>query len=316
MPRLCLSYMDGYKILEKLGEGSFGCVVKAHDRLDGDFVAIKICKVSPYVDKSLDIGGIPYTALRETSMLQTLIHPNIVKLRTVWINDHDDSISLVFDYYPMTLYHYIQSWDNHSIPNRVVHRIFTQLNDALDFAHSKHISHRDLKPHNIMLTSELVVKVGDFGLARQMAYPFFNYTKEIVTLWYRAPEILLESSAYDMSVDMWSMGCILGELLLNKPMFCGNDVVDQLVTIIKILGPIQEVEWPEVKSLPKWKYLRLKPTSEIGNSRRLSTCQALHGPFLSILDDLLQYAPRKRLTTIQLKSRLDSCKAECQYNLK
>jgi len=301
--------MEAYRTLETIGEGSFGVVVKARNLLDGDIVAIKTCKPKLCHTNSIKtacIGGLPYSVLRETALLKTLTHINIVTLKTVWVDDYKiGSISLVFDYYPMTLHQYIQSWEGEQIPNKVTFKIFHQLTLALHFAHSKHIAHRDLKPQNIMLTSDMVVKVGDFGLARQLGYPFSSYTKEIVTLWYRAPEILLESNNYDISVDMWSMGCILAEILMGHPIFAGNDVVEQLIAITGMLGPIDETEWPDVVNTLKWQYIRFPCAVQ---ERLIHRCSLLQGPFFSILDRLLVYCPHKRLNTISLLERLDLCK--------
>lgn len=130
---------------------------------------------------------------------------------------------------------------------------------ALEYCHKNHIIHRDLKPHNIFVSEDLQrIKIGDFGVSRFTNVPMKAYTQDIITLWYRPPEILLQSRKYSSEVDLWSIGCIIAELLLLKPLYQGKNEEDQLNRIFEVNGLPTVEEWPEMEELTGWDKIDLK----------------------------------------------------------
>ena len=120
-------------------------------------------------------------------------------------------------------------------------------------SHAYRVLHRDLKPQNLLIDSKGFIKLADFGLARSIGLPIRTYTHEVVTLWYRAPEILLGTKYYGPSVDVWSIGCIFAEMVTKKPLFSGDSEIDQLFRIFRTLGTPDEIVWPGVSQLPDYK---------------------------------------------------------------
>jgi len=128
-----------------------------------------------------------------------------------------------------------------------------QILNGLLACHSNRIIHRDLKPQNILIDNQGNLKIADFGLARGFTIPFPELTHEVVTLWYRAPEILLGQFSYTPSVDIWSVGCIYAEMLMGKPLFEGQCEIGQIFEIFKVLGTPNDKNWPGVESLQDYK---------------------------------------------------------------
>lgn len=128
-----------------------------------------------------------------------------------------------------------------------------QLLKGIENCHKNKVLHRDLKPQNLLISREGILKLADFGLARAFGIPVKNYTHEVVTLWYRAPDILLGSKKYSTSVDIWSIGCIFAELVNRKPLFAGCSEEDQLKKIFSIRGTPSLDDWPEMQDLPLYK---------------------------------------------------------------
>ena len=294
-----------YKQLTIIGEGTYGLVVKARDTLDGNIVAIKMCKPP---DKNDNTIGLPVSILRETAVLRALAdHSNIVHLRAVFAEHTTDQAAfLVFDFYPMTLHQYLRDW-NEPLPDNITLNIFSQIVSAIHYAHGKHIVHHDLKPENIMLTTDLVVKVGDFGMARSLSFPFHKYTMPVVTIWYRAPELLLGCANYDLTIDIWSLGCVLGEMMTCQPMFTGNDHVEQLSLISRVLGSFDERTWADLPSFPKYNSIRLRAGDRRDLYRHINAHTHSHLLF-RLLDRILVYPPRERPSTTDLVNILETCK--------
>jgi len=140
-----------------------------------------------------------------------------------------------------------------ALPIELVKKLSYQLILGLDFLHSKRIMHRDLKPQNLLIDQVGNLKIADFGLARAFGVPLRTYTHEIVTLWYRAPEILLGTRHYSTSVDIWSIGCILAEMATGNPLLSGDSEIDQLFRTFRLLGTPNETIWPGLSKLPDWK---------------------------------------------------------------
>merc|ERR1712002_943540 len=172
--------------------------------------------------------------------------------------------------------------------------LMIQLMRAIAHLHDNWILHRDLKSSNLLLSHGGILKVGDFGLAREYGSPLKAYTAIVVTLWYRAPELLLGIKEYSTHVDVWSIGCIFGELLLMEPLFPGKSEVDELNKIFKLLGTPSEKIWPGYKALPGVRSMKFVdfPVSKL-RAKFPERMLSEHG--LNLLKGLLTYDPKKRL---------------------
>jgi len=192
--------MDRYYKIEKIGEGTYGVVYKAKDNVTGQIVALKKIRLEA------EDEGVPSTAIREISLLKELSHPNIVSLCNVV--HEDNKLYLVFEYLDQDLKKYMEMCGK-NLHYMLVKSYLQQLIKGIAHCHSHRVLHRDLKPQNLLIDKKGVLKLADFGLARAFGVPVRTYTHEVVTLWYRAPEILLGGKQYSTPVDIWSIGCIL-----------------------------------------------------------------------------------------------------------
>ena len=193
---------------EKIGEGVYGKVYKGVERATGDWVAMKRINFSSTAD------GVPSSSLREVALLKSLVHPNVVNLREVMFVG-DNKIYMIMDYVESNLKMFIKSRrDRDQATNlRYTQSYLYQLLRALNFCHFNRILHRDIKPANILLDQDGNLKLADFGLGRCFNIPMMKMTHEVITLYYRAPEILLGAEYYSMPVDMWSVGTIFAEMV-------------------------------------------------------------------------------------------------------
>ena len=254
-----------YLKLEKLGEGNYGCVYKARDRVSGNLVALKKIKLDDEDD------GVPSTALREVAILQDCVHPNIVKLEEVILEGKQ--LYLVFEFLDLDLRRYL---DNilgaapavpvasfptpgsagcppiKGLPMNLVKSYTYQLLEGVEHMHSHRHLHRDLKPQNLLIDRKGRMQIADLGLARAISAPMPKVTHEVATLWYRPPEILLGSEPYSSPVDLWSIGCILAEMISLAPSFPGDSEIDTLFKIFQALGTPTPESWPGVDSLKDW----------------------------------------------------------------
>ncbi|KAH7980727.1 hypothetical protein HPB49_018555 [Dermacentor silvarum] len=248
---------EKFQKIEKIGEGTYGVVYKARDRATGRYIALKKIRLDSEVE------GVPSTAIREIALLKELRHPNIVRLLDVV--PHDQKLYLVFEYMTEDLKKHMDKAASAKAPLAVklVKSYLWQLLQGIAYCHSHRILHRDLKPQNLLIDYEGNIKLADFGLARAFGLPLRTYTHEVVTLWYRAPEILLGSRFYSTSVDVWSIGCIFAEMLMLKALFAGDSEIDQLFRIFRTLGTPDENSWPGVTNLPDYKatFPRWEPQS-------------------------------------------------------
>ncbi|XP_067171298.1 cyclin-dependent kinase 7 isoform X3 [Apteryx mantelli] len=198
-----------YEKLDFLGEGQFATVYKARDKNTNQIVAIKKIKLG---HRSEAKDGINRTALREIKLLQELSHPNIIGLLDAF--GHKSNISLVFDFMETDLEVIIKDTSIVLTQSHIKAYMLMTL-QGLEYLHQHWILHRDLKPNNLLLDENGVLKLADFGLAKSFGSPNRVYTHQVVTRWYRAPELLFGARMYGVGVDMWAVGCILAELLLR-----------------------------------------------------------------------------------------------------
>ncbi|KAL6646155.1 hypothetical protein ACP70R_017763 [Stipagrostis hirtigluma subsp. patula] len=287
-----LRAMDLYEKLEKVGEGTYGKVYKAREKATGRIVALKKTRLPE------DDEGVPPTALREVSLLRMLSQdPRVVRLLDLKQGQNKEGqtiLYLVFEYMDTDLKKFIRAHrQNHEkIPTPTVKVLMYQLCKGVAFVHGRGVLHRDLKPHNLLMDRKtMALKIADLGLSRAFTVPLKKYTHEILTLWYRAPEVLLGATHYSTPVDMWSVGCIFAELVTNQPLFAGDSEVQQLLHIFKLLGTPNEEVWPGVSKLPNWHvYPQWKP------SKLSSVVPGLDADGLDLLEKMLQYEPAKRIS--------------------
>ncbi|KAF9929755.1 Cyclin-dependent kinase 2 [Mortierella alpina] len=239
---------ENYQKQEKIGEGTYGVVYKAIEKATGRTVAMKKIRLEN------EDEGVPSTAIREISLLKELRHDHVVQLLDI-IHD-ENRLYLVFEFLDLDLKRYmdtVPTTTNAGLPLEQVKEYLFQLIKGVEYCHSRRILHRDLKPQNLLIDESRKLKLADFGLARAFGIPLRCYTHEVVTLWYRAPEILMGSRHYSTAVDMWSIGCIFAEMVLKKPLFPGDSEIDELFRIFRLRGTPDEALWPGITTLKDWK---------------------------------------------------------------
>ncbi|KAB5590509.1 Cyclin-dependent kinase 5 [Ceratobasidium theobromae] len=241
--------MENYAKLEKVGEGTYGVVYKARDINTGRIVALKKIRLEA------EDEGVPSTAIREISLLKELKDENVVALLD--IVHADSKLYLVFEFLDVDLKRYMETINskngNRGLDKQLIKKFTYQLLAGLRYCHGHRILHRDLKPQNLLIENENL-KLADFGLARAFGIPLRTYTHEVVTLWYRSPEVLLGSRHYSTAIDMWSVGCIVAEMVMHgQPLFPGDSEIDQIFRIFRLLGTPNEEVWPGVSQLPDYK---------------------------------------------------------------
>ena len=281
-----------YQRLEKIGEGTYGVVYKAVDSETGRYVALKKIRLEQ------EDEGVPSTALREISILKELHQPNVVQLLDVV---HGDSkLYLVFEYVDQDLKRYLDSLPPQAaVDPQLICSYMYQMINGVAYLHSRRILHRDLKPQNLLIGADGQLKLADFGLARAFGIPVRHMTSEVITLWYRAPEILLGCRNYSAAVDMWSVGCIFAEMMCRRPLFPGDSEIDQLFKIFQALGTPDAQRWLGVTDLPDY-----KDTFPRWPARPIRETVVAHGGVwseaaLDLLGRLLTYDPSARITARQ-----------------
>jgi len=227
--------------------------------------------------------------------LRELQHPNIVLLKEVLMQDA--KLYLIFEFLTMDLKKYMET----AVPKggrmekSLVKSYSYQLFQGMLFCHQRRVLHRDLKPANLLIDKDGVIKLADFGLARAFGIPVCVYTHEVVTLWYRAPEILLGSAKYSCPIDIWSVGTIIAEMINMKPLFQGDSEIDQLFKIFRVLGTPKEECWPGVTKLadykgtfPQWTKVDLA-----------SVMKEVEPSAVDLLEQCMKYDPARRISAKQ-----------------
>jgi len=278
-----------YEIAQKLGKGAYGIVWKATEKKTKETVALK--KIFDAFQNATDAQR----TFREVVFLQQMgDHENIVKMHDVLKADNDKDLYLTFEYMETDLHAVIRANILEDVHKQY---IMYQSFKALMYMHSADLVHRDMKPSNLLLNSECLMKVADFGLARSLGRETSNVlTDYVATRWYRAPEILLGSTKYGKAVDMWSLGCICGEVLGGKPLFAGSSTLNQLEKICEVCGAptpeeILAMDSPFAKTM-----LDSLQMPENGGKGWQSMYPAAGPEALQLIRSLMLYDPSKRMT--------------------
>ncbi|XP_053954120.1 serine/threonine-protein kinase PITSLRE [Anastrepha ludens] len=287
--------VEEFQCLNRIEEGTYGVVYRAKDKRTNEIVALKRLKMEKEKE------GFPITSLREINTLLKGQHPNIVTVREIVVGSNMDKIFIVMDYVEHDLKSLMETMKARKqffLPGEVK-CLTQQLLRAVGHLHDNWILHRDLKTSNLLLSHKGILKVGDFGLAREYGSPLKKYTSLVVTLWYRAPELLLCSPEYSTPIDIWSVGCIFGEFLQMAPLFPGKTETDELNKIFKELGTPNERIWPGYKDLPLVRNM-LSQNSQfadypVSNLRR-RFAEKTTDIGIELIQGLLTYDPKKRLT--------------------
>ncbi|XP_075631675.1 cyclin-dependent kinase-like 5 isoform X2 [Balearica regulorum gibbericeps] len=281
--------MNKFEILGVVGEGAYGVVLKCRHKETHEIVAIKKFKDSEENEE------VKETTLRELKMLRTLKQENIVELKEAF--RRRGKLYLVFEYVEKNMLELLEEMPNGVPPEKVKSYIY-QLIKAIHWCHKNDIVHRDIKPENLLISHNDVLKLCDFGFARNLSEGSnANYTEYVATRWYRSPELLL-GAPYGKAVDMWSVGCILGELSDGQPLFPGESEIDQLFTIQKVLGPLPAEQMKLFYSNPRFHGLRF-PAVNHPQSLERRYLGILSGVLLDLMKNLLKLDPADRYLTEQ-----------------
>lgn len=285
---------ERYTPIKAIGKGAYGVVCSAKMAPTGEKVAIK--KIGNAFENLTDARR----TLREIKLLRHLRHENIIAVKDIMkppTRDKFNDVYLVYELMDTDLHQIIRS--SQTLTNEHFQYFIYQILRGLKYVHTANVLHRDLKPSNLLLNASCDLKICDFGLARTSSERNFM-TEYVVTRWYRAPELLLSCEHYTAAIDMWSVGCILAELLGRRPLFPGKDYVDQLKLIVKTLGPPSEDDLTFITSQKARAYIRALPPSEaVVWKRKFPEADALA---IDLMTKMMAFDPRKRITVTEALS--------------
>ncbi|KAK9815669.1 hypothetical protein WJX72_007692 [[Myrmecia] bisecta] len=279
---------EKYAPIKAIGKGAYGVVCSAKDTVTGEKVAIK--KITNAFENLTDARR----TLREMMLLRHLKHDNVIAVRDLLkpqSREKFNDVYLVYELMDTDLHQIIRS--SQPLTDDHYQYFVYQILRGLKFVHTANVLHRDLKPSNLLLNATCDLKICDFGLARTSTERNFM-TEYVVTRWYRAPELLLSCEQYTAAIDVWSVGCIMAELLQRKPLFPGKDYIDQLKLIIKTLGSPSDSDLTFINSQKARAYIKALPTSQRAQFR--SMFPEASPKALDLMEKMLQFDPRKRIT--------------------
>ncbi|XP_022899663.1 cyclin-dependent kinase 6 isoform X2 [Onthophagus taurus] len=278
-----------YEEMNVIGSGAYGTVYKGRNKSTNTFVALKRVRIT------LKEEGIPSNTMREIALLKHLSnygHPNVIQILDICHGrriDRELNMYIVFEHMEEDLASYLEKFKETGLDKNRKREISRDILNGVDFLHSQRIVHRDLKPQNLLVTKTGTIKLADFGLAKTYDCDMI-LTAVVVTLWYRAPEVLL-GLKYATPVDIWSVGCIIAELYILKPLFCGSAEVQQLKEIFKVLGTPERDDWPEEKVSFQF--------SSFGNNKTINlreVVSSLCEEGFDLITKMLAFNPLKRIT--------------------
>ncbi|RMZ91789.1 hypothetical protein DV736_g983, partial [Chaetothyriales sp. CBS 134916] len=304
--KISFNVSDQYDIQDVIGEGAYGVVCSALHKPSGQKVAIK--KITPF-----DHSMFCLRTLREMKLLRYFNHENIISILDIQKPRNYETFTEVYliqvstppsrNHLSLTELQELMETDMHRVirtqdlsDDHCQYFIYQTLR-ALKAMHSANVLHRDLKPSNLLLNANCDLKVCDFGLARSAASTDDNsgfMTEYVATRWYRAPEIMLTFKEYTKAIDVWSVGCILAEMLSGKPLFPGKDYHHQLTLILDVLGTPTMEDYYGIKSRRAREYIRSLPFKKKIPLKALFPKTS--DLALDLLEKLLAFNPAKRIT--------------------
>ena len=255
------------KLGRAIDEGTYGRVYLAEDKETHEEVAIKQIKFE-HVQTN---DGFPITALREMGLLLGMQHRNIIRVREIVTrpSPQADKWYMVMDYMSHNMRDFLDKLPSGTLFTQgEVKCLLRQLLEGLAYIHGRWVMHRDLKTANLLISPQGRLTICDFGLARAVGSPPRAYTETVVTLWYRAPEVLLGERRYGTPLDVWSAGCIFAELLTRETLFPAQGEAEALALQLQLLGTPTEATWPGCRALPGWGALKAGERSHAPKSLR------------------------------------------------
>lgn len=292
--------MNKYEVLGVIGEGAYGVVLKCRNKETNEVVAIKKFK-----ENEDDDPMVRKTTLREVKVLRSLKHANIVSLKEAF--RRKGRLYLVFEYVEKNLLEVLEDKPN-GVESELVRRYIFQLCCAIHYCHVNNVIHRDIKPENLLVNTtsgDHSLRLCDFGFARSMASGGSgapataapsDLTEYVATRWYRAPELLLGDTKYTKSVDIWAIGCIMGELTEGQPVFPGESEIDQLYLIQKVLGPLPKRHMELFATNPRFSGMKM-PDVKHPDTLYRKYCGRMSKKGICFLESTIQLCPEDRLTS-------------------